>query len=296
MARNHVFTQKIWQAPAVRRVRHIVSAKRIYRYLTLAQRRLPDFIIAGAQKSGTTSLWSYLCEHPRVEAPMTKEMSFFDVNFHRGLDWYRMHFPLRGADGSCGGAGESTLTGESTAYYMFHPLAAQRIARLLPNVKIILLLRNPVDRAFSHYQLKLRRLQETKSFEEAIDTESKRLAGEHDKIVADESYYSPRHDRFSYLARGQYLPQLRRWQEYFPEQRLLILESGDFFRHTGQVFDRVLDFLRLPRWQPERFGNRFPGKYQQRMNPATRARLIEYFRPDNERLYVHLDQRFDWDR
>jgi hypothetical protein len=92
------------------------------------------------------------------------------------------------------------------------------------------------------------------------------------------------------------LPQLRRWQEYFPEQRLLILESGDFFRHTGQVFDRVLDFLRLPRWQPERFGNRFPGKYQQRMNPATRARLIEYFRPDNERLYVHLDQRFDWDR
>lgn len=295
MARNHLFTQRVWQAPAVRRVRHLASVKRLYRYISARRRRLPDYIIAGAQKSGTTSLWAYLSEHPNVEPPMTKEMSYFDVNYHRGTDWYRMHFPLADAAHAPGDA-PHTLTGESTAYYFFHPLAPERIAQTLPHVKIILLLRNPVDRAFSHYQLKLRRLQETLSFEEALDAEEQRLAGEHDKIIRDGSYYSAAHDRFSYQARGRYLEQICRWQQYFPPERMLILESGTFFRQTGEMFDAVQDFLGLPRWAPSQFGNRFPGKYSEKMNPATRQRLVEYFAPHNERLYAHLKTRFDWDR
>jgi hypothetical protein len=304
MPRNHFFTQRIWQAPAVRTLRHLVSPDRIYRYASAANRRLPDYIIAGAQKSGTTSLWAYLSEHPQVDPPMTKEMSFFDVNFHRGLNYYRMYFPLaaarghhrNGANGATNGAGSAKITGESTAYYMFHPLVPARIHETLPHVKIILLLRNPVSRAFSHYQLKLRRLQETLTFEEAIDAESDRLAGEHEKIVSDPHYYSAAHDRFSYLARGRYLEQIRRWQQYFSPDRLLILESGEFFQRTAEVFDRVLDFLRLPRWRPDEFGNRFPGKYSEKMSEATRRRLVDYFAPHNEELYAHLGMRFDWDR
>jgi hypothetical protein len=296
MARNHVFTQKIWQAPAVRKVRHLVSVKRVYRYWSSHRRRLPDFIVAGAQKSGTTSLWAYLSEHPYVEPPMTKEMSYFDVNFKRGNDWYRMHFPLAEGEPSGQDSSPRTLTGESTAYYMFHPLAAGRIARTLPDAKIILLLRNPVDRAFSHYQLKVRRLQETLSFEEAVDAEPGRLDGEQEKIVADEGYYSEAHDRFSYLARGRYLEQIERWQQLFPPERLLILESGEFFQRTNEVFDRVLAFLGLPEWRPPQFGNRFPGKYGERMSGATRERLVKYFEPHNERLYAHLGTRFAWDK
>jgi Sulfotransferase domain len=296
MARNHLFTQQVWQAPAVRTVRHMLSAKRAYRYLTAPHRRLPDFIIAGAQKSGTTSLWAYLSEHPEVEPPMTKEMSFFDVNFHRGLNWYRMHFPLDIGARPSDGESAKHLTGESTAYYMFHPLAPARIAQTLPETKIILLLRNPVSRAFSHYQLKLRRRQETLTFEEAIDKEAERLAGEEEKIIADPRYYSEAHDRFSYLARGLYLEQVRRWQQFFPPAQLLILESNEFFHETGQVFDRVLDFLGLARWQPQEFGNRFPGNYTDKMSDATRRRLVEYFAPHNERLYAHLGTRYDWDR
>lgn len=296
MAQNHLFTQQFWQAPAVRTVRHALTPRRVLRYLSAAHRRLPDYIIAGAQKSGTTSLWAYLSEHPRVEPPITKEMSFFDNNFDRGLNWYRMHFPMNGKAQANGRSDRQKLTGESTAYYMFHPLAPVRIAGALPGVKIVLLLRNPVSRAFSHYQLKLRRRQETLSFEEAIDAEAERLAGEQERIIGDERYYSEAHDRFSYLARGRYLEQIRRWQQHFPPGQLLILESNEFFRQTAEVFDRVLGFLGLPRWQPARFGNRFPGKYSQKMSDATRRRLIDYFAPHNEQLYAHLGQRYDWDR
>jgi hypothetical protein len=179
---------------------------------------------------------------------------------------------------------------------MFHPLSPGRIAQTLPGVKIILLVRNPVSRAFSHYQLKLRRRQETLDFDAAIDSEAERLAGEHEKIVADPLYYSAAHDRFSYLSRGVYVDQIRRWQQHFPPNQLLILESGEFFQRTGEIFARVLDFLGMRRWEPLQFGNRFPGKYSDKMREATRRRLIDYFAPHNEQLYAHLGTRFDWNK
>jgi hypothetical protein len=273
-----------------------VSVGRLRRYLTANRRRLPDYIIAGAQKAGTTSLWAYLQEHPQVVPAMAKETSFFDINFHRGLNWYRMHFPLAVGDAPGEERNTTTLTSESTAYYMFHPLAAERIARCVPRVKIILLLRNPVDRAFSHYQLKLRRRQETLSFEEAIEAEAERLDGEADKIVAQPDYYSRAHDRHSYLARGVYIDQIRRWQRYFPPSQLLILESGEFFSRTRDVYHRVLFFLGLPGSEPANFGNRFPGRYKARMSPPMRRKLLDYFAPYNEQLFAHLGTRYDWDK
>jgi hypothetical protein len=188
------------------------------------------------------------------------------------------------------------LTGESTPYYIFHPLAPAWIAATLPEAKIILLLRNPVDRAFSHYQLKLKRRHETLPFDDAIDAEPERLAGEHERIINDPEYYSAAHDRFSYLARGLYLEQIQRWELHFPPNQLLILESGEFFQKTADVYRRVLYFLGLPQWQPPVFGNRYPGKYTERMCDATRRRLTEYFAPHNERLYAHLGKSFDWER
>jgi hypothetical protein len=294
MARNHLFTQRIWKAPAVRWVRHAASPRRVYRYLSAAQRCLPDYIIVGAQKAGTTSLWAYLSEHPLVAAPITKEVSFFDVNFHRGINWYRMHFPHRERGHASLAATGQIATGESTPYYMFHPLVPERIAATLPSVKIIILLRDPVDRAFSHYQLKIKRRHETLTFEEAIDAEAGRLAGEHEKILDNPPYYSRAHDRFSYLARGLYLEQILRWQQLFPPDQLLILESGDLFRRTSEVFERTLDFLGIPPGQPRQFGNRYPGNYKEKMSPAMQRKLAEYFSPHNERLYAHLGVRFNW--
>jgi Sulfotransferase domain len=296
MARNHLFTAKVWQNPKIREIRHYFSVPRLYRRVSAGQRRLPDYIIAGAQKSGTTSLWYYLVEHPQVGHAMKKEMHYFDNEYHRGDAWYRLHFPLKWSGASSDTAHRFSLTGESTANYMFHPLAPQRVAKSLPNVKIILLLRNPIDRAFSHYHLKLRRRQETLSFEDAVAAEPERLAGEEEKIVGDPNYYSAAHDRYSYLARGRYLDQILRWQRFVPPERLLILESGEFFRQTADVYQRVLRFLNLSSDQPARFGNRFPGKYQDKMSQATRHELVDYFAPFNEQLYSHLGTRFDWEK
>jgi hypothetical protein len=164
---------------------------------------------------------------------MTKEMASTSTSIAAELVSHAHHGRVHA---SVNGSGETT-TGESTAYICF---TARRPA----------LLRAPredrsaqsVSRAFSHYQLELRRRQETLSFEEAVDAEAERLAGEHEKIVADPRYYSPAHDRFSYLARGLYLDQIRRWQQHFSPSQLLILESGEFFHQTAEVFDRVLDF------------------------------------------------------
>jgi hypothetical protein len=205
-----------------------------------------------------------------------------------------MHFPLRHSDRDSG-LGQRTLTGESSAYYTLHPLAPQRIAQTLPGVKIILLLRNPVDRAYSHYQLKLRRRQEELSFEDAIEAEETRLEGEEDRIRRDPSYCSVSHERYSYLTRGRYLEQILRWHTALPATQLLILESGEFFQKTAEVYQRVLQFLNLPSFEPPRFGNRFPGKYSDKMSPHTRRKLIEYFQPYNEQLFGYLGKRFAWD-
>jgi hypothetical protein len=134
------------------------------------------------------------------------------------------------------------------------------------------------------------------SFEEAIDAEADRLAGEQEKLLDDPHYYSEAHDRYSYLARGRYLEQIRRWEQVLPPSQLLILESGEFFKQTADVFRRVLGFLGLKHWEPTQYGNRFPGKYDATMTEATRRRLVEYFVPYNEQLYAHLGVRFDWDR
>jgi hypothetical protein len=296
MVRNHLFTAKIWQSPRIREIRHALSLNRLYRSVTARGRRLPDYIIAGAQKSGTTSIWAYLNEHPNVKPALRKEVNFFDANYDRGLDWYRSYFPLSAPDHVYATSFPETLTGESCANYMFHPLAPRRIAETVPRAKIIFLLRNPVDRAFSHYQLKLRRRQESLSFDDAITAEAGRLAGEEEKIISQGNYFSESHDRFSYLARGRYFDQIIRWQALFPPEQLLILESKEFYDHTGDVFRRVLNYLKLPSWQPLQFGNRFPGRYHEKMSDATRRRLVDYFAPHNERLFAHLRMRFDWDR
>jgi hypothetical protein len=283
-------TQDLWQLPKVDSWRHMLSVNRAYRYLTAEKRRLPDFIVAGAQKAGTTSLYHYLEQHPDMTPPIEKKLAFFDKNYERGMQWYRLHFPLQSNDG------DASFTGESTAYYMFHPLAPERIAENLPHTKIILLLRNPVDRAFSHYQYKVRRGKEPLSFEAALDAEPDRLAGEEEKLRTNPYSRSKAHFVFSYQSRGIYIDQIIRWQKLFPPERLLILESGGLFKRSNEVYQQTLQFLGVRSWQPSEFGNHFDGGYKVKMSPETRSRLVDYFAPHNQRLYDLLGERFDWDR
>lgn len=259
-----------------------------YHQITGPLRGLPSLLIIGAQKSGTTSLFSYLVQHPDVLASLRKEVHYFDFNYDRGVTWYRAHFPyahqLR----------NGTLTLDASPYYLAHPLVPQRAARLLPDIKLIALLRNPVDRALSHYQHEVRGGRESLPFADAIDRESERLAGEEDRLRDEPGYYSLNHHRYSYTRRGLYIEQLRRWMEYFPRSQLLVLQSEWLFREPLAAIARVHHFLGLPPHPLDLDRPLRQGNYDRTMSPELRARLATYFEPYNRELYQWLGEEFDW--
>lgn len=268
------------------------------RMLTAPMRVMPDFIVVGAQRAGTTSLFEYLSQHPWIGRSFGKELHFFDDlngNFRKGLTWYRAHFPSYPYMFFAGTArGREMITGEASPYYLFRPLAAERIARTLPDVKLIAILRNPVDRAYSHYHHNVKGKGEALSFEAALEKEPERLAGEVERITRDDAYRGEKHQRYSYLARGIYVDQLKRWFSVFPREQMLIVKSEDFYADRPGALQTVLRFLGLPAWAPKGYRHYNVGGYS-RLDSSTRKRLVEYFRPHNQRLYEYLGRDFGWD-
>jgi hypothetical protein len=267
-----------------------------YRNISAAFKLRPQFIIIGAQKAGTTSLYEYLVRHPGVASAKTKEVHFFDQHFFRGLGWYWNQFPgVWSRLTSPYRIKHGVITGEASPYYMPHPNAPRRIKQFVPHAKLIVLLRNPIDRAYSHYKLRARRGREhIGTFEEAIDAEAERLNGEWEKMIADEKYYSINHQRFSYLERGHYAEQLERWFALFSREQFLILKSEELFEDPPAVYGQVTEFLGLPLHQLQDF-QKFNSATYTEMNPATRERLQKYFAPHNARLQELLGRDFGWD-
>lgn len=271
--------------------------KKAFRASTNSLRMTPNFIIIGAQKAGTTSLYRYLTAHPCIAPIYVKEPHYFDIYFYKGLSWYRSHFPMmleRYYARSV--ARHDLMTGEASPYYLFHPRAAQRVAKTLPRVKLIVLLRNPVDRAYSQYQHQARQPGvEPLSFEDALDVEEERLAGEEEKIVQDPKYSSFNHRHYSYCGRSRYVEQLPRWMNLFPQEQLLILNSEELFANPATTVKQTLAFLNLPAEVNSTYKPFNEARYTP-MKPETRQRLIEYFKPYNERLYELLGQKFEWNK
>jgi hypothetical protein len=283
------------------------STRLFYRLSTNQVRLLPDFIIIGTQRGGTTSLYYYLTEYPGITGALMKEVHFFDDHFAEGLRWYRAQFPslwqkyyierIRK---------QHFLTGESSPYYLFYPPAAKRIAEIVPQAKLIVLLRNPIDRAYSHHWLGTLEGNETLSFEEALEREEERTAGEYEKIIKDDAYSSFSHRHFAYLARGKYVDQLKHWMGYFPREQFLILQNEELYTHTATQVKQTLDFLGVStkdfdekkEFKQYREPNSRGYKNEARppkMDPKLRAYLIDYFKPHNERLYEFLGRDFGWD-
>ncbi|MFL5495520.1 MAG: sulfotransferase domain-containing protein [Gemmatimonadales bacterium] len=259
-----------------------------YRELTGPLRGLPSALIIGAQKGGTTFLFDHLVQHPDVLPPLNKEIHYFDLNYTRGVTWYRARFPysyqLRGR----------AVTIDASPYYLVHPQVPQRVPQLLPGAKLIVLLRNPVDRAFSHYQHEFRAGRESLSFPEAIERESDRLAGEEARLRLEPAYYSYNHHRYSYMLRGVYIEQLRRWARHFHRSQFLVLQSECLFRDPAAGMVAVHGFLGLRAQRLERYAPSYQGNYQRGMSPDLRARLVSYFEPYNRELFQWLGEEFDW--
>ena len=262
---------------------------------TAGLRLLPSYLIIGAQRAGTTSLHRYLVQHPAVRTMLrTKGVHFFDTNYGRGIDWYASRFPTRLYGWYVRRRHSVELrTGEASPYYVFHPQVPYRVARHLPDVKLILLLRDPVVRAYSHYQHEVARGFETLSFEEAIQAEPERLAGEHERLLTEPFYNSFSHQHHSYLARGRYDEQLATWRSLFPDRQLLVLTSERFFAEPDRTFRRVLDFLGLPAFTPAAYEVHNAHDYRQ-IGEAMRAMLVEHYREPNRRLYETLGEDLGW--
>jgi len=245
----------------------------------------PDFVIIGAQRGGTTSLHAYLSAHRNVLTPAIKELHYLTDRYERGRDWYLGQFPCSVPSG--------TITGEATPYALFHPLAPERLRQIAPRAKLIALIRNPVDRAYSHYLLERSRGFETLDFAAALDAEDDRLAGEEAKLALDPAYVSEAHKHASYLARGDYAPQLERWFAHVPREQILVLRSEDLFAQPAETTARVAAFLDLaPAVDfPFTVHNRSAGP---RLEPALRARLNAHFAPKNARLEQLLNWNPGW--
>jgi hypothetical protein len=246
---------------------------------------LPAFLIIGAQKGGTTSLHEYLMEHPLVAPPTTKEVHYFDHAYQRGTDWYRAHF------GPAGRPGE--ISGESTPYYLFHPLVPERVARDLPESKLIVIVRNPIDRAFSHHNHERALGYEDLPFEEAIAREPDRLAIEERRIREDPRYRSFSHQHHSYLSRSRYAGQLERWFQHVDRDRFLLLSSEELFEDPRKALLEAQGFLGLEPDVPDDLTARNARLYSP-LEDGVRGRLREMLEEDNQRLYELVDRDFGW--
>ena len=264
------------------------------RRMTRVPRAMPGFLLIGAQKSGTSSMFSYLKQHPQIVRPIFKELYYFDRHYHRGLNWYGANFPARATiERRNDRHGRPHFTFEATATYIFDADVPKRIATDIETRKFIVLLRNPVDRAISAYWHARRMGRETRTLDDALKIDLERCEAE----LAFEAGRGPEPagppPRPSYVRRGIYHEAVARWQRQFAPENLLVVQSEIMFADPAAVMKRVFDFLKLPQaeridWEPQNVG-RYDGT-----DAEARALLQNFYRPHNARLNAMTSNAITW--
>ena len=260
--------------------------------LTGPIRSLPDFIIIGTARSGSTSLYYNICQHPCVLSAAYDELGYFDSNFHLGLNWYRSLFPTLFSKWLVKRKKQFAITGEDTPFYIWSPLVANRILKILPNIKLIVLFRNPVDRAYSNYHLGIRAGSENLSFEDAIQSELDSL--KNSKIKSDDDvkkYTVPR----SYIAKGFYADQLKIWLKLFKSKQLFITSTEDFESNANNTLNKIYDFLEIPQINLKNLEKHKVASYPP-MKDETRKFLVDLYKIHNEELFRMISKEFDWNK
>lgn len=267
--------------------------KRHFYGLTNIFRVLPDFFVIGPGRTGTTSLYHYLDQHPSLSKSAYDELGFFDVNFHLGLHWYRSLFPSIFTKYRIKSKTNFFMTYDVSPSYVRRPWNARRIKNLFPNTKLIVVLRNPVDKTFSHYKLLSKTIGKVQPFEEIIKEEINNIS-KWNVDSKDDNYFATKVEK-SILARGFYAEQLSIWFELFSKNQILIVSSEKLLSDTKNTMNDIFQFLNLPQFEipnTEKVNVSPPSK----MNPDTRKLLIDYFKPYNKILYEFLNMTFNWDK
>jgi hypothetical protein len=263
--------------------------------LTAGARVLPDFLVIGAMRAGTTTLYHALVRHPQIAgAVLDKEVHYFDLHLERGERWYRARFPTRASlERRARRVGGPIRVGEATPYYLFHPAVPERVASTLPGALAIAVLRDPVERAWSHYRHEVDLGYEHLPFVEALEAEEERLAGEEERLRGDPSAVSAAHQHHSYVARGRYAPQLRGWFDALGRDRVVVVWSERLHAAPAATFSRVLEHLGVRPWDPGDWRVRNAAT-SAGLDEGIRARLREAFREDRAELAALLGEDPGW--
>ncbi len=243
----------------------------------------PDFIIIGAQKSGTTSLFNYINLYStNFKKPIKKEIEFFTQNQHYSTDFYRAHFPLNKS--------ARYKTGEASPSYLFFPNTAQRIKKFSPNIKLVVILRDPVERAYSHFKFSMRKVPEKEriNFDRALKLE--------DEIKLDADPLATPSKRFSYKARGLYAEQLQNWLEHFPKENFFFIETKELEYEPDILLTKLFNFLGLVKKEDINFEHltKYNKNLYKPMATETENYLSNYFKKPNEKLFKLLGKNFPW--
>ena len=258
-------------------------------------RAQPDFLLVGAQRCGTTSLFRALMSHPNVlRANLHKGVNYFDVNHERGRRWYLSHFPLAARARRLAAAGQDhAQVFDASGYYMFHPHAPSRIAAELPGVKIVAMVRDPVERAFSAYKHEKARGFETEPLDRALALEDGRIEPELARMLADPTYQSAVYRHQAYRRRGHYAEQLQQFADLLGRDRVHVVQSERFFSTPEDEYGRLLEFLDLPRVMPGSFDQYNP-RPSAPLDPAVSDQLRAHFEPYDAQLEAFLGARPAW--
>lgn len=257
---------------------------RHYYGLTAKLRPLPDLIVIGAKRCGTTSLYQHLVEHPCISRSTKDNVGFFNNNFELGLNYYRSFFPMKPKNKY-----KKHIVFEVTTSYMQESRTAERIFKTLPDVKLLLMVRNPVDRAYSEYNLEKNR----QSFDDLAFEEMTRIREEDKNLVEGKNVELFAHGKYHLLRKSMYYQQLVPWLQLFPRDQILILSAEDYDKKTQDTYNEIFDFVGVERYEVKRSERVNKGKYS-KMNDETRRVLLDYFKPYNEKFFQLIGKRFDW--
>ena len=273
-------------AKLLNKIKHIVVKRHVYGWSS-SLRVLPNLVVIGVVRSGTTSLYHYLSQHPSIIKSAYDELGYFDSNYDLGLNWYKSLFPTIFEKKKVEEKNGKFITYDVTPFYIYNEKVPKRIQKIIPDSKLILILRNPVDRAYSNYFI----TKQNKKFEDII-IEEKEILKTIDRKNKEE-YYKFVHT--SLLSRGFYAEQLEKWFKIFPRNQILIIKSEDFAIQTNKIMNEIFNFLGLENFNILDDSKKNKIVYEP-MKKETRRELIEYFRPYNEKLYSMINRNFDWEK
>jgi len=275
------------------------SFRKFYRKLTSRLRTFPHFIIIGVGRAGTTALYSYLIQHPSIhpaladDEKLASDIHFFEYMESDSISWYKSHFPILLP--KLNSQKHPKITGEFTSTYFYHSDVPERIYQLLPKVKLIVILRNPIDKIYSTYYQQFRYGEVSTSFEETIDAELRRI-----EILEGNPDLRSQHPGFSnfvsqnILRHGIYADYFINWFELFNKKQILILNADDLKKNTENTLQQVFEFLGVENHTIENLSHISARKYP-KLSDITRKKLIEFYKPHNERLNKLLQRNFEWD-